>query len=140
MTIDGSVLRPDSLVATSEGAEIAVRLAWYRSLPLSCVTRLEVSLDGTKIPRDRMQLELNGKRFGLEEFADASDEWWFIQDPGIVHVRAAPAVAEGQDVDVTVVLDQRIPYILVGPDMALPTSTTITKRLRAGSERKVRVQ
>ena len=41
--LDKDVVRTDALTATSDGLALEVHQHWYRSLPLSCVERLEVA-------------------------------------------------------------------------------------------------
>ncbi len=62
------------------GVLIRTRLTSYRSLPLSCVESIEISMDGTAAIPDTMRLLLNGRTYRLAELANLSDVWWFILD------------------------------------------------------------
>jgi hypothetical protein len=44
MTLEANVLRDDAVRATPDGYEVDVHLAWYRSLPLSCVENVAVTV------------------------------------------------------------------------------------------------
>ena len=50
---------------------LGVRLNWYRSVPLSCVERLEVALDGVPLDPERTTLELDGVRCPVGDLAAA---------------------------------------------------------------------
>jgi hypothetical protein len=65
---------------------LAVRLNWYRSVPLSCVERLEVELDGTGLPADRTTLELGDVRASIGDLAGRDDTWWPVLDAATVRV------------------------------------------------------
>ena len=78
--------------------ELSVRLNWYRSLPLSCVERLEVRLDGEPVD---VSLELDG-------------DWWRVRDSARVAGELAGDPGDGPHA-VELLLGTRIPY-LVGPD------------------------
>jgi hypothetical protein len=93
--------------ATLEGAalELAVRLNWYRSLPLSCVERLEVSLDGIPVAADRTTLDVDGG-------ADSADgPWWPVLAAGRVRVALDAPPAEGEH-RVDLLIGTRIPYLV----------------------------
>ena len=99
--------------ATLDGAsvELAVRLNWYRSLPLSCVERLGVALDGTFLPTDRTTLELGGARCAIGELADQDQRWWSVLDAATVRVDLDAPPAPGPHA-VDLLLGTRIPYLV----------------------------
>lgn len=93
---------------------------WYRSLPVSCIAGLEVRVNGEEISPERIAIEIDGTKRSIAECADAVDAFWFIQDLATVHVSGVEVGATAQ---VFAHLVTRIPYIMVGPTMALPHHT-----------------
>ena len=90
---------------------LIVRLNWYRSLPVSCVERLEVALDGTFLPADRTTVELGGARCTIGELAAQDQRWWSVLDAATVRVDLDVPSAPGPRV-VDLLLGTRIPYLV----------------------------
>jgi len=91
---------------TADGAELRLRLPWYRSLPLSSVD-LELTVDGAAVESERIRFCVNDRDYSLEELHDRYDEFWFVLDPARLRVAG---VAPGTH-EVEVVLGLRIPYL-----------------------------
>ena len=117
MATGDTVLTDDSLVRRPEGLGIALTVPWYRSLWLSSVTDIAVSVDGRAIPADDLRVELGERTHRVEELADQWDVLWFIQDRLVVVVPLAEPPAEGQEVDVEVTVDLRLPYMQIAPQV-----------------------
>ena len=120
MATGDTVLTDDSLIHRPEGLGIALTVPWYRSLWLSSVSDVAVSVEGRAIPRDDLRVELAERTFRVDELADQWDVLWFIQDRLVVLVPydATPLdgpPAEGQQVDVEVTVDLRLPYMQIAP-------------------------
>jgi hypothetical protein len=131
MNFMNSVINEQSLSPSPDHLLLDIRIPWYRSLPLSCVARLDVAIDGISLPLDDAEIDVNGLRHRLDELPDRVDEVWFIQDNARVRVPYPGGVPAGAVKDVEVRLDMRIPYIIVGPDSALNQSVTNTMALVA---------
>jgi hypothetical protein len=101
----------ESAVLRGPRLELSVRLNWYRSLPLSCVERLEVRLDD--VPLD-VTLELDGGRWPVAELVRLDERWWHVRDSARLSAELPHAPGDGPHA-VEVLLGTRIPY-LVGPD------------------------
>ncbi|MES9539614.1 MULTISPECIES: DUF6379 domain-containing protein [unclassified Actinomadura] len=121
--LDDQVLRDDALTATPDGLDIAVHTHWYRALPLSCVVRLDVTVDGAPVVP---QVTVNGVRRAWEELTGLTHEYWFTTDPLILHV---PGDAGEHRIGLELGLS--IPYILTGPDRQPLLSTSRTDRTLA---------
>jgi hypothetical protein len=89
---------------------LAVRLNWYRSVPLSCVERLEVDLDGAGLLAQRTTLELGDVRTAIGDLADRDATWWHVLDAATVRVELDPLPAGTHTVGL--VLGTRIPYLV----------------------------
>ncbi len=118
MSLADSMLGKDALRAIDGGFELDLHLNWYRSLPVSSLATIELTVGGEEIPRDEITVDVNGSSSRVDELATRWDEEWFVLDAATLRVRR-PLVRAGAHVDVRVKLGSRIPYILVGPDRAL---------------------
>jgi hypothetical protein len=103
----------ESAALSDTAVELTVRLNWYRSLPLSCVERLEVTVDGVRLDPEGTTLELDGVVHSPADLAGSEDRWWPVLSPARVR---APLQAPSRNGDhgVELLLGTRIPY-LVGP-------------------------
>lgn len=121
------MLRPDALREDARGLALEVRLPWYRSLPLSCVESIELSVNGTPVSRDDLLVTVDGHDRHVRELERLEDRTWFVRDP--IVLKAPRVVQSGEEVDVGLRVRLRIPYILVGPDRALSQTTERSERL-----------
>lgn len=95
----------ESATLAGSALELSVRLNWYRSLPLSCVERLEISLDGAPLPAQRTALEVDAAA------GSAGEPWWPVLASGRVRVALDADPAEGEHA-VELVMGTRIPYLV----------------------------
>jgi hypothetical protein len=115
MATGDTVLSDDSLIRLPEGLGIALTVPWYRSLWLSSVSDLAVSVEGREIPTADLRVELGARTYRVDELADQWDVLWFIQDRLVVVVPLDEPPAEGEHVDVEVTVDLRLPYMQIAP-------------------------
>lgn len=116
------VIGREPLQADSAGIRVPLRLPWYRSLPLSSIESLELSIDGRPVARDRIRIEANGELLTLDDMAQRSDEFWFVQDTAYAWVPSEAPV--GPTVAVAAEATVRIPYIMIGADQPLRRQIT----------------
>ena len=137
MATGDTVLTDDSLIRRPEGLGIALTVPWYRSLWLSSVTDIAVSVEGREIPKDDLRVELGERTFRVDELADQWDVLWFIQDRLVVVVPLDEPPAEGERVDVEVTVDLRLPYMQIAPTKYVTNHASNRRSLavRAGSAR-----
>ena len=102
-----------------------LHLAWYRSLPLSCVEDISITLAGRTASGDALRVLRGGRALTLTALADMVDEEWFVQDPLTVFVPDPSPLAKGTETEVQVTLATRIPYIIIGPEKALVQRTRV---------------
>ncbi len=129
MTISENILVEDSLRAAPDGFSVEILLNWYRSLPLSCVDAIELTLDGAAIAPEQVRFQLNGASRSLDELADMTEEMWFIQDHAVLAVRRAPPLRTGDRVNLTLRLGSRIPYILTSPTTAFENVSSMSRQM-----------
>jgi hypothetical protein len=115
MATGDTVLTDESLLRRPEGLGIALTVPWYRSLWLSSVTDVAVSVEGRAIPTDDLRVELGERTYRVEELTDQWDVLWFIQDRLVVVVPLDEPVVQGQQVDVEVTVDLLLPYMQIAP-------------------------
>jgi Domain of unknown function (DUF6379) len=118
-----SLIEENSLRITADGFQVKVRENWYRSLPLSCIEKVAVTLDGVQVSQEAVRFGVNGSLRTLQELEDLTTETWYVQDSAILHVRQPGKLSAGQTYTIEVEIILRAPYILVGPGkfLTLPT-------------------
>jgi Domain of unknown function (DUF6379) len=119
MSLAATMLETDALRAAADGFELDIRLNWYRSLPLSSVQTVELTVDGEAIRRADVTFVLNGREYALDELANHWDEPWFVLDAATLRVRRPRAVEAGRPADVRLRLGTRVPYIQTAPGQPL---------------------
>jgi hypothetical protein len=131
VTLAAAMLDDDALRTVEEGFELDVHLNWYRSLPLSSVKAVELTIDGERIPREAITFVANGTEYALDDLPEQWQAYWFVLDPATLRARDPERVEAGRQADVTIRLETRIPYILVGPDRPLEVVSERSKTLVA---------
>lgn len=95
-----------------DGIFVTVRLTSYRSLPLSCIEDVAISIDGTPIERDELRLIVADVPYRLDELPALSDRWWFVLDMATLFAPLSTLAAGPHDVDATLVTVE--PYMTAG--------------------------
>ncbi len=78
------------------GYLIRVRLMSYRSLPLSCIEDIQLTVDGARVAPERLTFVLNGYGHKLDELGKLSRLWWFILDAADLFVASETPLAPGE--------------------------------------------
>jgi hypothetical protein len=118
MTMAEDMVRSDALSARDDRLALAVHLPWYRSLPISCLESVEVSVDGASAAVRSVQVP--AYTGSLEDVA-TSEAVWDLRDPLDVSLDAAVLPGEQHNVEVAVAV--RIPYIEQAPGVPLVQRT-----------------
>jgi len=107
-----AALREDALTATSAGFELRIGLPWIRSMPLSSIIELTVSVDGRSVDPSELRVLIGGRRVAPADLGHETDRWWYLQDR-LVLVGPAP-VRPGRH---RVIVDFRllVPYLSAAP-------------------------
>jgi hypothetical protein len=119
LIVGGSLRAVRTASGAPEGFAVDLRLNWFRSLPVSCVEELVLSVDGVHVPPRDIKLDVAGTRFPLEEAPGRDDVWWSCGEPATLLVggrRLDPGPHE-----LACQLRVRIPYFPPGPDGVWPT-------------------
>lgn len=111
-----AALREDALSATSDGFELRVGLPWIRSLPLSGVSGLGVSIDEDRLAETDLEIVLGPRRVGPAGLVDEAGTWWHLQDRLVL---AGTTVLTPGRHHVTVDFQLFVPYLQSAPGSPL---------------------
>ena len=136
------LIQQDSLRVHPDGFAVALTLPWYRSLWLSSVGTLGLSIDGAEIPAGDLRFELDGVQYGLDELPEQSETLWFLQEHPVLVARRAEPFALGETHEVSIAGDLRLPYMQIapgqdgGPGMYVPNIVrqTLTLTVKDGAD------
>lgn len=109
------LIHEDSLREHPDGLALRLTLPWYRSLWLSSVTSLDLSVDGEPVPQEDLRFELGGRSYALDQLPAQSETLWFLQEHPLLVVRRDRTVALGEEHAVTLVGQLRLPYMQIAP-------------------------
>jgi sugar phosphate isomerase/epimerase len=124
-----SLIDESSLVVHPQGVALRLGLPWYRSLWLSAVNGVDLSLDGVDVPAERLSFELNGVTYSLEELREQVETLWFLQDKALLVAKLDEPLAAGTTVHVKVTSDLSIVYMQIKPGLYVPNVVTMEKDL-----------
>jgi hypothetical protein len=122
-------LRTDALVRSTKGLELRVGLPWIRSLPLSALTDLAVSVNGGTIASQDVQLRIGNENHPIGALPLRTGTWWFAQDRIVLEM---PAV-DSDEVDIAVDLRLSIPYITNDEGQPLTVPVKVQQTLQIGT-------
>jgi hypothetical protein len=111
--LDKDVVRDDALTATNGGLALQIHQHWYRSLPLTSLAVLDLTIDGERVDPAEVTVEANRKRYSLEELEQKHDEWWFTTDAVILHI-PRPGAETKDRYRIELDLGLLIPYLIIG--------------------------
>ncbi|TDN91267.1 DUF6379 domain-containing protein [Microbacterium sp. BK668] len=109
------LLAEDSLRPHPDGLALRLTIPWYRSLWLSSVSTIRLTVDGAEIPADDLAFELDGTRYAIAELPGQSDQLWFLQQHPLLVVRRDAPVAIGEEHAVEIFGELRLPYMQIAP-------------------------
>ncbi|MFE6255943.1 DUF6379 domain-containing protein [Agromyces sp. NPDC057865] len=109
------LIQDDSLRTHPEGLALSLTLPWYRSLWLSSVSTLGLTVDGEPVDAADLSLELDGVRYALDELPTQHDVLWYLQAHPLLIVQRAEPIALGEAHDVELFGELRLPYMQIAP-------------------------
>ena len=120
MTMAEGMVRPDALSVRDGRLALAVHLPWYRSLPISCLESVDVTVDGNATAV--RSLHVPGFAGNVNE-AGSSDVAWDLRDALDVSLDVAGQPGDTHQLEVAVAV--RIPYIQQAPGVPLVQRTVV---------------
>lgn len=118
------IIGEEGLAAGPDGARLAMRLPWYRSLPFSTVEVAALSIDDAPVDLEGARVEFDDQSWPLAELGEATNSFWFVRDSAFL-VLPARKVEPGSEHSVTLTLNISPPYI---PGMKRTNLQTATLR------------
>lgn len=112
------------------GYLVRICLTSYRSLPLSCLDRIELSVDGKAVDPQKIRFVLNGYSHKLDELPTLPHRFWFILDYADLFVESTQPLPPGEHL-VEAMLVTVEPYMTGGRHAFFNTST---KRLAVAQD------
>ena len=109
------LIAEDSLRVHPEGLALSLTLPWYRSLWLSSVGTLKVTIDGVEVSAADIAFELNGVRYTLDQLPEQSEVLWYLQEHPLLIVRREAPIALGETHTVEIFGELRLPYMQIAP-------------------------
>ena len=121
------LIQDGSLTSDANGFAFALRINWYRALPLSSIG-LRIRVDGDEVDPSAVTFAVDGDRYRLTELPERYDRMWFVTDAAGVHVGRPGGLPPGAH-EVSVTLRSRIPYIPTRGTDVLVQADTCTKTM-----------
>ncbi|MDY0911152.1 C-glycoside deglycosidase beta subunit domain-containing protein [Microbacterium sp. CFBP9034] len=107
------LIHDDSLRAHPDGFALRLTLPWYRSLWLSSVTSLELTIDGEAVSPDHLRFVLGDREYALDELPEQSETLWYLQEHPLLIARREQRVSLGEKHEVTLIGQLRLPYMQI---------------------------
>ncbi|MFV2196853.1 C-glycoside deglycosidase beta subunit domain-containing protein [Nocardiopsis sp. LOL_012] len=111
------------------GIAVSIQIPWYRSLWLSAVRDVAVTVNGREVPREELTFRLQGRDHRIEELPERWDTLWFLQDRADVVAALDPRPEPGESITVEVVLDLRLLYMQIAPGRYVGNRVTVRKEV-----------
>ena len=106
------------------GYELQTFISYYRGIPISMINTFEISIDGKKVPQEKIKFSPDGIHyFKLNEMTTVTTYKWEYGEPGHLFVEKEGGLTSGE-YEVSLMESIRISYIPV------PFVGQSTKKLR----------
>ncbi len=92
------------------GFQLKVRITYYRGIPLSCLDRFDVTVDGETFGPEKMTYTVGDRAFTPKEAENAVNVRWFFGDPITLTIRKPGGLKPGTH-DLQVIETLRISYM-----------------------------
>jgi hypothetical protein len=129
MATHNSLFSEQDVRRVENGIAVSVQLPWYRSLWLSAVDDVAVTVNGEAIPTDRLRFELQGRLYRIEELPEQWVTLWFVADRPEVLIDLGRAAEQGEKLTVEVVLTMRLLYMQIMPGVDGGPGRYVTNRV-----------
>ena len=129
MATHDSLFSEQDVRRIENGIAVSVQLPWYRSLWLSAVDDVAVTVNGEAIPTDRLRFALQGREYRIEELPEQWDTLWFVADRPDVLIDLGRAPEQDEQLTVEVVLTMRLLYMQIMPGVDGGPGRYVTNRV-----------
>ncbi|MGP9606218.1 C-glycoside deglycosidase beta subunit domain-containing protein [Glutamicibacter sp. 287] len=129
MATHNSLFQDSNVSRHPEGLAVSVQLPWYRSLWLSAVDNVEARVNGVTVPTDNLRFELQGTSYRIHELPEQWDTLWFVADRPDVVISLENPPAQGESVEVEVVLTMRLLYMQIAPMRYVTNRVAVGRQL-----------
>lgn len=134
MATHDSLFADKDVRRTDSGLAVSVQIPWYRSLWLSAVDGVAVSVNGEPVPTEKIRFVLQGREYRVEELPEQWDTLWFVADRPDVVIDLGRAPEAGEQITVEVVLTMRLLYMQIMPGVDGGPGRYVTNRVPAQRE------
>jgi hypothetical protein len=126
MSLTDQVLAPEALVSLGNSSMLSIAMPWFRSVPLSAIERLKVSISGEELDPGRVRLP-EGDWVEFEELATVTDREWFPQDT--LGLELTKNLEPGSEHEVTLEISLTIPNLVMPDGTVIQIPNRITRTL-----------
>lgn len=109
------LIHVDSLRSHPDGLALRLTIPWYRSLWLSSVTSLELTVDGEPVDADDIRVEFGDTSYSFDELPQRSERLWFLQERPLLVARRDEPAELGESHDIVLRGELRLPYMQIAP-------------------------
>ena len=129
MATHNSLFSEKDVRRIENGIAVSVQLPWYRSLWLSAVDDVAVTVDGEAIPKERLRFALEGREYRIEELPEQWDTLWFVADRPDVLIDLGRVPEHDEKLTIEVVLTMRLLYMQIMPGVDGGPGRYVTNRV-----------
>lgn len=129
MATYNSLINDSSLRFHPDGVALSLQIPWYRSLWLSAVNQIALTIDGVPVASDDLRFELAGRGFRLDDLREQWETLWFLQEPATLVVRRDVPLALGTSHEVDITVDMSIVYMQIRPGVYVPNVVHMVRKL-----------
>ena len=129
MATHDSLFSDEDVRRVDDGIAVSVQLPWYRSLWLSAVDDVAVTVNGEAIAKDRLRFALQGREYRIEELPEQWDTLWFVADRPDVLIDLGRTPEQHEELTVEVVLTMRLLYMQIMPGVDGGPGRYVTNRV-----------
>jgi hypothetical protein len=122
---DRHVVVGGSLRESADGLSVDLRLPYYRGVELSMVT-VDLWVDGEKISRDDLGVEVHGNRYAARDLGTVVDDRWPFTEAATIHVTRAGKLDAGSH-EVKARVHVRVAYAPNGFDATDKKTLTVAE-------------
>jgi hypothetical protein len=129
MATHNSLFAEKDVHRRDDAIAVSLQLPWYRSLWLSAVDGVDVTVNGVTVPREDLRFELQGHSYEIAELPEQWDTLWFVADKPEIVIPLDHAPSAGEKLTVEVVLTMRLLYMQIMPGVDGGPGRYVTNRV-----------